>query len=65
MQQLEKLPLPNGLGVVLDRPDTGSIPTSACKLLKVSVFRVLLALTGMDIRLPTLEVALAASSLEP
>jgi hypothetical protein len=29
VQQLEKLPLPNGLGVVLDRSDLGSIPTTA------------------------------------
>jgi hypothetical protein len=29
VQQLEKLSLPNGLGVVLDRSDTGSIPTLA------------------------------------
>jgi len=31
VQQLEKLPLPNGLGVVLDRSDPGSIPTCASK----------------------------------
>jgi hypothetical protein len=29
VQQLEKPPLPNGLGVVLDRSDAGSIPTLA------------------------------------
>jgi hypothetical protein len=32
VQQLEKLPLPNDLGVVLDRSELGSIPTSASSL---------------------------------
>jgi len=42
VQQLEKLPLPNGLGVVLDRCDTCSIPTVAFVVTKPTISQPLL-----------------------